>query len=149
MPFVVRNCLPSEIPKVINLLKDADLYIDAIDNKDALEKKLSHYPADILVLLRVSDDRIMGAVFIVHDPWVSFVFHLVVDVEVRGRGYGELLLRKAEDELRQRGASAIVGYIDYANTPSRRLLGKLGYVEYPNPVVCVGKVLDKSRKPPW
>lgn len=149
MGCIVRNCLPSELPKVIGLLKDADLYIDVCDNKDTLEKKLDHDPASILVLLRVPDDKILGTVFIVHDPWVSFVFHLVVDPEIRGRGYGKLLVQKAEEELKRRGAAEIVAYIAHENTRSRILFEKLGYAEYPNPVACVVKVLDPSRKLPW
>lgn len=149
MGCIVRNCLPSELPKVIDLLKGADLYIDACDNMEVLGKKLARDPVSILVLIRVSDDKVMGSIFLVRDPWVSFVFHLVVDPEIRGREYGELLVRKAEGELRRSGASVIVGYIDRANAPSRKLFGKLGYTEYPSPVACVVKVLDTSRKLLW
>jgi ribosomal protein S18 acetylase RimI-like enzyme len=63
-----------------------------------------------------------------HDGRIdAFIYDIVIDQALRGRGYGEATMRAAEVEARRLGATRIGLHVFGFNTVARRLYEKLGY----------------------
>lgn len=61
------------------------------------------------------------------DPAVGFVFDVIIDVSVRGRGYGRATMRVAEQFFRTQGKSRISLDVAGGNDVARNLYESLGY----------------------
>jgi GNAT superfamily N-acetyltransferase len=62
-------------------------------------------------------------------PGHAWLFEIVVDESVRGRGYGREALRLAEDEARSRGMTRIDLNVFAGNAVARSLYAGEGYAE--------------------
>ncbi len=134
----IRCCQLEEVPQLIKLLKQADLYYEGCDSEVSLENKIwSEFDS---ILVAVDGDRIVGMVITICDPWISFIYHGCVDPEYQRQGIATQLREEAERRLKENGAKVIVGYVYPKNKRSRTLLKKAGYQE-DKPALPVYKVL--------
>jgi GNAT superfamily N-acetyltransferase len=62
-------------------------------------------------------------------PGSAWLFEIVLDESVRGRGYGREALRLAEDEARSRGMTRIALNVFGGNVVARSLYASEGYTE--------------------
>jgi ribosomal protein S18 acetylase RimI-like enzyme len=53
------------------------------------------------MIVAVEDDKVVGTVFIIYDPWDSFVYHLGVHPNYQRRGIGSALMEEAEKRLKE------------------------------------------------
>ena len=60
---------------------------------------------------------------------VGFIYDLVVDEALRGRGYGRATMKLAEEEARSKGLHALALNVFGHNTAARALYSSLGYRE--------------------
>jgi len=60
---------------------------------------------------------------------VGFIYDLVVDEALRGRGYGRATMKLAEEEARSNGLHALALNVFGHNTAARALYSSLGYRE--------------------
>ena len=58
------------------------------------------------------------------------VINVAVDPAYRGKGYGEMLMERAEQYAIAHGCPAITLEVRQSNAPARRLYEKCGYTEY-------------------
>lgn len=87
-------------------------------------------------------DEIVGIIGIVpnynlHDGYVTYIEHVVIDSKHRGKGYGTELIKFAEQRAREEGCRLIELDTDIGHDTAERLYQKNGYI-------CVGKYHQKE-----
>ena len=78
-------------------------------------------------------------IFLNYNPWLSSIWHVAIEPEYRGQGYGHMIVAAAEERLRRRGTACIDTYIQVGNTASRRFFASRGYIEYPHAILSMEK----------
>lgn len=87
-----------------------------------------------------------------HDGFVTYIEHVVIDEDARGYGYGTKLIRFAEDRAREEGCKLIELDTDIGHEQAEKLYAKNGYVvvgkyhqknisEYSDPIFPYGRDL--------
>lgn len=72
--------------------------------------------------------KLAGAIVATHDTRKGWLNRLAIDPAHRRKGYGTLLHRAAERELRRRGLRIFAALVERENASSLALLRKQGYV---------------------
>jgi ribosomal protein S18 acetylase RimI-like enzyme len=89
-------------------------------------------PGHHLYIARNGDQQV-GMVWFAERPHgadrVAYVYDIEVDPDLRGRGYGEALMRAMEQEVRSAGLKAVRLQVFGNNSVARSLYRKLGYIE--------------------
>ena len=73
---------------------------------------------------------------------VPFVEGWVVDTDLRGQGYGRLLMAAAENWARQQGYTELASDVEVGNHPSIQAHERLGFKQV-NRIVCLLKSLQE------
>ena len=134
----IRNYADADFPQLEQLLKDAGIYYGPLDKRDILRKKIEHDPESIIVA--EDNGKIIGTVFIIYDPWNSFVYHLGVHPDYRGQGLGNKLMDSAEGIFKTRGMNRPTLFIEEENQKAVEFYKKRGwFVLYK--VFCMEKEL--------
>ena len=76
--------------------------------------------------------RLIGVVLATNDTRKGWINRLAIDPDYRRQGYGEQLVRAAEEALRAAGMKLIAAFIEEGNTASLTLFEKLGYAVHQN-----------------
>ncbi len=76
--------------------------------------------------------RLIGVVLATNDTRKGWINRLAIDPDYRRQGYGEQLVRAAEEALRAAGMKLIAAFIEEGNAASLMLFEKLGYAVHPN-----------------
>jgi N-acetylglutamate synthase len=76
--------------------------------------------------------RLIGVVLATNDTRKGWINRLAIDPDYRRQGYGEQLVRAAEEALRAAGMKLIAAFIEDGNAASLTLFDKLGYAVHPN-----------------
>jgi N-acetylglutamate synthase len=76
--------------------------------------------------------RLIGVVLATNDTRKGWINRLAIDPDCRRQGYGEQLVRAAEEALRAAGLKLIAAFIEEGNAASLTLFEKLGYAVHPN-----------------
>jgi len=140
---IVRDGCLKDWPRLIELLKATDLFWETGDSEESFAKKIAHDPGSIIVL--EWEDKIIGMIVTVYDPWASFIWHLAIDPKFQGHGFGHLLAEEAENRLKARGTTSVNGYVVSTNRNSLTFLKKRGYSQSPLNLVLVEKVFNKKE----
>ncbi|MBI2579337.1 MAG: GNAT family N-acetyltransferase [Candidatus Aenigmarchaeota archaeon] len=74
-----------------------------------MRKKIKHDPESIIVA--EEGGKIIGCVFIIYDPWSSFIYRLGVLPKYRRKGLGTKLMEEAERILKERGTNPITLFV--------------------------------------
>jgi ribosomal protein S18 acetylase RimI-like enzyme len=93
------------------------------DEPEALEPLI----AGGSLLVAKSGGRVIGAVIAGWDGWRGNIYRLAVAEEERRRGVGLLLVRAAEESLRERGARRVTALVAREDLPAARLWEAAGY----------------------
>jgi ribosomal protein S18 acetylase RimI-like enzyme len=109
------------------------------DTEETFQRKLAHDSESIQVLY--CGGEIVGMVILVYDPWASFVWHVAVKPICQGHGFGKMLVSRAEEIVRSRGGKLACAYVLDHNRASRKMFAKMGYSEYPMPIIPIEKNL--------
>jgi ribosomal protein S18 acetylase RimI-like enzyme len=139
--YIVRSCLPADLPRLIELLKATGLFWEGGDSVEIFQRKLVHDPESIIVLEHAG--AIIGMVLIIFDPWVSFMWHLALDRSHQGQGLGNMLADEAERRLWARGAVSVNGIVFPTNRNSRSFFKNRGYDEFAPPIMAIIKPFEK------
>ncbi|WIX98416.1 GNAT family N-acetyltransferase [Amycolatopsis mongoliensis] len=104
----------------------------AVDEYAALLPEGVATPGHHLYVARDGDQRV-GMVWFAERPHgagrVAYLYDIQVDADLRGRGYGDALMRALEHEVRSAGLKAVRLQVFGNNSVARSLYRKLGYVE--------------------
>ena len=76
--------------------------------------------------------RLIGVVLATNDTRKGWINRLAIDPDYRRQGYGEQLVRAAEEALRAAGMKLIAAFIEEGNAASLTLFDQLGYTVHPN-----------------
>jgi ribosomal protein S18 acetylase RimI-like enzyme len=94
------------------------------DSRAAFRRQL----ADGQIALGLEEaGRLLGVVLATHDTRKGWINRLAVDPDHRRRGFGRLLQRAAEEELRRRGMQVIGVLIERWNETSLAMFREDGY----------------------
>ncbi len=99
--------------KLKELLEEAKLFVDYLDKREIINRKTEQDPESIIIAKE--NDRVVGSIFFVYDPWMSSIFRLCVHPEYRNKGIGSALMDKAEENLRDRGVETVGIYVEKDN----------------------------------
>ncbi|MEK6878308.1 MAG: GNAT family N-acetyltransferase, partial [Nanoarchaeota archaeon] len=89
----IRSIHEKEIKKLEALLKDCKLYHLPYDKGENIHKKIQHDTDSIIVAK--DKDNLVGCVFVIYDPWASFIYHLAVHPNYRKQNLGTRLMKSA------------------------------------------------------
>jgi N-acetylglutamate synthase len=105
------------------------------DSRSEFEKQL----AEGQVAIGVEESgRLIGVVLATNDTRKGWINRLAIDPDYRRKGYGEQLVRAAEEALHDAGLHLIAAFIEEGNTASLALFEKLGYAAH-SQIVYVSK----------
>lgn len=99
------------------------------DSRSEFEKQLAR--GQIAIGLEESG-QLIGVVLATHDTRKGWINRLAIDPNFRRKGYGEQLVRAAEEALREAGMKLIAAFIEDGNDASLALFEKLGYAAHQN-----------------
>ncbi|MEK6839446.1 MAG: GNAT family N-acetyltransferase [Nanoarchaeota archaeon] len=134
----IRDYSISDYINVKELLQKANMFDEARDSYENLERKINTNPGSILVA--IDSEKIIGNVYLVQDGWASFIFRLVVDEEYRKKGIGSMLLERAEQRLKERGAKEVSLFFRASNI---NLLEFYAHRSY-EPASCLHQAMHKE-----
>lgn len=94
-----------------------------------MEKELEK--GQCFFLLAVDEnDRILGTVLATNDGRKGWINRLAVDPEMRNHGIARILVKEAEERLKQNGIGIIACLIEDWNSDSSEVFKHLGYNEF-------------------
>ena len=98
------------------------------DSREGIARYLKRNPSTCFLAYDTGDpDRIIGVILTGHDGRRAIVHHLCVHPDCRRRGIARLLVRQAEDALRQEGISKVFGLVFKDNGPANAFWEEQGY----------------------
>lgn len=121
----IRNYKDEDFQQVDKLLKETGVKWYSVDNRENFRKKIKQDPESIIVA--EEDGNIVGTIFVVYDPWSSFILHLAVDENHRKKGLGGILFQIVEQRLRTRDKDFAFGFIKEDNKEVLEYCKKKGY----------------------
>jgi len=134
----IRRLVPDDYEKMIRLWEEAGLPYKpkGRDSRESIEKQMKENPDFFIGAF--DGERLIGTVIASFDGRKGWINRLAVHPEYRRRGIGQLLIRKAETVLKEKGAWVICALIERENKPSLSLFEKCGY-KPSNDIVYVSK----------
>ena len=105
----IRSHQDQDFPELETILRATKLFDKNFDRQARYKTKIELDPESIIVAER--DNKIVGGVILIYDPFASSIWHLCVDPKYQGRGIGTGLMEKAFEILRSKGTDYVVGYI--------------------------------------
>ena len=105
------------------------------DSRAEFERQLAE--GQVAIGLEESS-QLIGVVLATNDTRKGWINRLAIDPGYRRQGYGEQLVRAAEDALHAAGLHLIAAFIEEGNAASLTLFEKLGYAAHPK-IVYVSK----------
>lgn len=120
----IKQMKPSDSSEVLSLWEKAGL---AINQQDLFEMQstMKMNPKSCLTLTK--DDAIIGAVLGTFNGKRGWIYHLAIHPNFHSFGYGSLLLKKAEKELKKKGAKRVFLGVSFKNLKVLPFYEKSGY----------------------
>lgn len=136
MSVEVRRMRPEDYEAVADIWTRSGLPFQP-RGRDSEERIREQLESDSSIYL-VAEDRgkVVGTVLVTHDLRKGWLNRLAVRPEEQGRGIARDLVRRAEQELADRGIKIFAVQIHRHNERSRRLFAELGYQEHSDIVYC-------------
>ena len=135
---VIDSLHESEIAQAVALWEACGLTRPWNEPRADAALALSGSSSTILAARR--DGALAGSTIVGHDGHRGWVYYMSVRPGLQGRGIGTLLMRAAEDWLRQRGIPKLNLMVRGDNAQARRFYETLGYSL--NDVVVLARVID-------
>jgi len=127
---------------VLALWLKSGLIVPQNDPLKDIERKLKVNPEWFLV--GELKEKIIATCMAGYDGHRGWIYYLMVDPELQGRGYGKQIMRKAEELLNEAGCPKINLQV---RTTNKRALGFYKSIGYDlDEVFSMGKRLEKDEK---
>ncbi len=139
--ITLRNYQDEDFPALQQLLIDTQIFYAPLDTRAIFQRKIEHDCESIVIAAQ--ENRIIGTVFFVYDPWNSFIFHLGVHPNYQKQGLANILMDEAEKRLRNRGMPRPTLFVEEDNKQVLEFYQKRGW-EVLYKVFCLEKDLQKS-----
>ena len=121
----IKDYTDRDFTQLESLLKQCDLFDETYDNRVMIKKKIEHDPESIIVAK--DSGNIVGSVFIIYDPWSSFIYRLGVHPDYRNQGLGKRLMETAEERLYTKGTNPITIFVLPDNKRVLEFYKRIGY----------------------
>jgi cold shock CspA family protein/GNAT superfamily N-acetyltransferase len=119
-------------------LNESDMYVKTLDNRQMLRRQIEFDPTSILIA--VEDEVIIGTVYVLYNPWQAFIYHLCVHPEHRNKSVANLLMDRAEVQLKARGVHCPTLFVEAGNKTVSAFYEKRGWFATDH-CLCMGKDL--------
>ncbi|MGK5554271.1 N-acetyltransferase family protein [Actinomadura kijaniata] len=133
---MIRNATPEDVPEILRLIRDLAEYERALHEVRATEEQLNDAlfgpEPKVFALIAEHEGRVVGFAvwFLTFSTWLGrhgiYLEDLYVDPEMRGQGYGKLLLAELARIADERGYGRVEWAVLKWNTPSIRFYESLG-----------------------
>ena len=133
----IRCYKDSDYQDVKANLQEGNLYNPDCDKRESLREKIKTDPNSIIVA--VVDEKVVGNIYVVAEPWCAFIFRLAVRKSYRKSGIGSLLLKEAERKLAKTGVKWVSVFVDDNNSQLKKYYSKRQY----EPAKCY-RCMDKN-----
>lgn len=138
----IRNYYNNDYTEIVSILKDSDLFDDVWDSEDNLNSIISKNSKSILVA--EEKGKIIGNILIIrYGKGVSYLFRLAVKKEFRKQGVASALIKKAEEVIKQGGATEVGLYVDSGNINLQEFYKKRDFKISPKTYYYMWKELQK------
>jgi ribosomal protein S18 acetylase RimI-like enzyme len=109
-------------------------------------QSVGEFHTELWLIARHRDDDV-GCLLINLHPGVRHaeIVYIALVPEVRGRGWGSELVKKAVELARRANAERIVLAVDAANRPAIRMYERLGFFEFDRRAVWVRSLTENSK----
>ena len=133
----IKQIKLSDFPEVLSLWNKAGLSMSDV-KKEFLEFQyvLSMNPSSCLAL--VQDETIIGSALGAFNGRRGWIYHLAIHPDFGHQGYGSLILKRVEEELKKKGAHRVLLCVEYTNLKVAPFYEKYGYVVI-NDALWLGK----------
>lgn len=134
MPITVKSAAAENEQAVVALWRACDLV--AAYNDPAADFRFAKSGPCSDILVGVDDGgRIMGSVMVGHDGHRGWLYYVACAPTSRGQGVGRLMVRAAEDWLRQRGVVKVQLLVRETNAKVVGFYERLGFEIAPRVVM--------------
>jgi ribosomal protein S18 acetylase RimI-like enzyme len=123
---------------ILALWQQAGLHTIKPEGRDSRSEFEKQFAGGQIAIGLEEDGRLIGVVIVTNDTRKGWINRLAIDPDYRRQGYGEQLVRAAEDVLGEAGLHMTAAFIEDSNAASLGLFKKLGYLPHPS-VVYVSK----------
>jgi ribosomal protein S18 acetylase RimI-like enzyme len=100
-------------------------------NEPAADIALARKGGNATVLVGRKREAIVATALVGHDGHRGWVYYVAVDPPHRGKGLGRIIMRAAEDWLRNTGIEKLMLMVRPENTAVRKFYESIGYGEQP------------------
>jgi len=134
----IRSYQDKDFSDLERILKKTDLYESEFDQRENYKHQIEYDPKSILIA--TEDNKILGGVISLYNPFASFIFHLCVDPEYQNKSIGTKLMDEAERNLLKRGVAMPVIYVDKENEKVTNFYKKRHWEICPDAIPMVKKI---------
>ncbi len=123
---------------VLKLWQRAGLHSIRPEGRDSRSEFAKQLAGGQIAIGLEEDGQLIGVVIVTNDTRKGWINRLAIDPDYRRKGFGEQLVRAAEEALQGAGLHLIAALIEEGNAASLTLFEKLGYAAHPK-IVYVSK----------
>jgi N-acetylglutamate synthase len=128
----LRRLTSDDLAAVLALWQRAGLHSIRPEGRDSQAEFDKQLAGGQIAIGLEEDGRLIGVVLATSDTRKGWINRLAIDPDYRRQGYGEQLVRAAEEALRAAGMKLIAAFIEEGNAASLTLFDKLGYAVHRN-----------------
>ena len=136
--FIIRPFQEKDRQQVVQLWQQCDLLVSWNDPVTDISKKMQYQPE--LFLVGELNTKLFASIMIGYEGHRGWINYLAVSPPFQKKGYGKLLVDKAEEILREMGCLKINLQVREHNSSVIRFYQKLGYKD--DHVISLGKRLE-------
>jgi ribosomal protein S18 acetylase RimI-like enzyme len=123
---------------ILDLWQRAGLHSIRPEGRDSRSEFERQFTGGQIAIGLEEDGCLIGVVLATHDTRKGWINRLAIDPQCRRQGYGEQLVRAAEDALHEAGLHLMAAFIEEGNVASLTLFEKMGYAAHQQ-IVYVSK----------
>jgi RimJ/RimL family protein N-acetyltransferase len=127
---VPRRLTIDDHPAILALWQRAGLHSIRPEGRDSRSEFEKQFAGGQIAIGLEEDGRLIGVVLATNDTRKGWINRLAIDPDYRRKGYGEELVRAAEDALHEAGMHLMAAFIEEGNDASLALFEKLGYAPH-------------------
>jgi ribosomal protein S18 acetylase RimI-like enzyme len=137
MELVIRRFEDKDEDDVVELWRLSNLIVPWNDPHVEIEKKMEFQPD--LFFVGTVDDRVVGSLMAGYDGHRGWIYSMAVHPELRLRGFGRQLVKRALEELQKLGCFKVNLQVRESNTGVIEFYRRLGFED--DHVMGMGKRL--------
>ncbi len=140
----VRTMVKKDVNDIYSFWQESGLFVRSVQReKEEVELLIKHNPDTCFIIEK--GKKIIGSIFGAFNGRRAWIYHLCIHPQYQKKGYGSLLLKKTEDELRKKGATKILLGVFLTSLKIVPFYKKSGYTVM-NDMITFEKDLWKEKK---